>query len=150
MSHIPLTDSDKQQLHDLGIDETQIQLQLKRFEKGSKLIDLVRAARVNDGITAFTQEEKEQLIANFTEASASLDLVKFVPASGAATRMFKTLLYFNNRFDSIDAKDVKKRADEGDKDYQFLQEFIQGIKNRQFSFIEDLGPQEPESQNTAT
>ena len=61
-------------------------------------IHLERAAKINDGITAISSEEAVYHANYFDEKSKNLKLKKFVPASGAASRMFKFLSEFLNDF----------------------------------------------------
>jgi Domain of unknown function (DUF4301) len=132
-----LTPQDYALLNSMGIDENKISHHLTSCTKGTNPIELVKAATVNDGIRRFDNTERDALITNFAQASASLDLVKFVPASGAATRMFKTLLHFYNEYDEIVAETIKQKAPDNE-DYQFMSQFIEGIKTNRFAFIEDL------------
>ena len=53
-----------------------------------------KAAVVGDGISKFSPSEEEELVANFKASKSSFPLLKFVPASGAASRMFKALFNF--------------------------------------------------------
>jgi hypothetical protein len=122
----------------MGIREDQIARQLEMFKKGAAPVKLVKAATVNDGIAAFNEKEQESLIAFFSQACEDFKIIKFVPASGAATRMFKTLLYFDDRLDKIDEDDVRKRAEKDETDYKVLLEVLEGIRDRKFAFQGDL------------
>jgi hypothetical protein len=78
--------------HGLSLEEVGKQLQL--FRNGVQPLPLVRAATIGDGILKLNEKEKEVYARFFTEHAAELDVVKFIPASGAATRMFKDLYDF--------------------------------------------------------
>jgi hypothetical protein len=133
-----LNDRDRRLIASMGISEEQIREQLEKFEKGPVPVKLVKPAVIGDGIKCFDAAEKERLIDYFSRASASMDIVKFVPASGAATRMFKTLLYFNTDFNTIDAAEVNQKAQDGKAEYIFFNRFFEGLRRRQFAFYDDL------------
>ena len=62
--------------------------QIELFQQGTKFIKLLRPASVGGGIIRLTSEQKKKAVERF-ETTEGLDPIKFVPASGAATRMFK-------------------------------------------------------------
>jgi hypothetical protein len=62
--------------------------------------------------------------------------MKFVPASGAATRMFKALLSFYGRPGPILEAEVRADAEKGDKDSSTLLDFIDHLES--FAFYEQL------------
>lgn len=64
------------------------------------MIKLDRPALINDGIVSLKNLDSEAIISFYEQKISRLDLIKFVPASGAATRMFKFLHEFLNNFDS--------------------------------------------------
>ena len=61
------------------------------FERGTSYVKLLRAATPNSGIHSFGRDDKIDYINRYEDEANKLDIVKFVPASGAATRMFKKL-----------------------------------------------------------
>lgn len=74
-----------------GLDEQKIERQLARFRDGFPYLDVVRPASVGDGITSLGEDRLSGLSMRYESACDSCRVVKFVPASGAATRMFKEL-----------------------------------------------------------
>jgi len=86
-----LSTSERAQIEKVGISESEIEKQLLNFRNGIKPILLLKAATIKDGISHFEKEKEEELIQLYRRFKDSLDVVKFVPASGAATRMFKCL-----------------------------------------------------------
>lgn len=68
------------------------------LKNGLPKIHLERAAKINDGITTISADEAVYHANYFDEKSKNLKLKKFVPASGAASRMFKFLSEFLNDF----------------------------------------------------
>ena len=78
----------------LEILESQFQI----IKNGIPKINLERPAVINDGIVAISQDEAKYYSNYFEEKSKNLKLKKFVPASGAASRMFKFLSEFLNDY----------------------------------------------------
>ena len=91
-----LTHEDKELLAKKGITEKQIEEQLACFEKGFPYLQLAAAASVdNKGIMiADADAQKKYLAAWDAYKDSDKKIVKFVPASGAASRMFKNLFEF--------------------------------------------------------
>ncbi len=75
-----------------------IEYQFQLVRNGLPKINLDRPAILNDGITALSREEAIYNATYFDEKKKNLKLKKFVPASGAATRMFKFLSEFVNDY----------------------------------------------------
>lgn len=80
---------DKSQLEKRGMTLDDIDRQLDCFKKGTQYVKLLRAATVGDGIFRFNEADRARIVKQYDEVSGSLKIEKFVPASGAATRMFK-------------------------------------------------------------
>ncbi|MBQ2170976.1 MAG: DUF4301 family protein [Paludibacteraceae bacterium] len=90
--------SDLMQLEARGITIEQAQQQLDSFRTGFPPLDIVAPASVKDGILAPKKEEQEMYIRAWQDYLAEgHKILKFVPASGAASRMFKKLFeYLDN------------------------------------------------------
>lgn len=82
-----------------GIPLENIKKQLDIYKKEISKTFLINPATLNHGILKFSEEELEGKVAYFEKNKATLKMKKFVPASGAATRMFKFLTAFLNEFD---------------------------------------------------
>jgi len=95
-----LTDSDKQQLEQLGISEDTLRQQLTQFEIGFPFVRLDRPATPGDGIVQLDQPGASKLAASYDQFFQHLQVAKMVPASGAASRMFKSLHHFLSTPDS--------------------------------------------------
>ena len=90
-----LNANDLEQLKAKGISEQQIEEQLACFVKGFPYLEIAASASVNKGIMVIDKEAQ----ASYMEAwdaylAKNKKIVKFVPASGAASRMFKNLYEF--------------------------------------------------------
>ena len=92
-----LTSQDRELLAQKGITEEQLNRQLADLKHGFPFLELEAAASVdNGGIFAPTETERNLYLAAWERYLADPDheVVKFVPASGAASRMFKDLFAF--------------------------------------------------------
>ena len=86
---VMFTENDLQKLNEIGVSQSAIEEQLLRFETGFPALKIQSAASVEQGILQLSIEEQkrfEQIYNNFDGS-----ITKFVPASGAASRMFKAL-----------------------------------------------------------
>lgn len=89
-----LTQRDLEQIAARGISEAQIKTQLENFEKGFPFANIYDAATVGNGIMRPTQYEMDICLDTFEKMKDKYSILKFVPSSGAASRMFKELVKF--------------------------------------------------------
>lgn len=95
MTKYTITETDKQVLLEKGISEDVLMEQLKSFEDGFPFLELSAAASVDKGIKIISSaDEKYYLDVWDNYCTTEKRIVKFVPASGAASRMFKDLYGF--------------------------------------------------------
>lgn len=94
-----LTEADKKQLEKKGISKEKVLGQIETFKEGIPFVRLEKAAVVSDGISKFSEAEEQKFIKNFEDAKEKVSLLKFVPASGAASRMFKAMFNFLDTYD---------------------------------------------------
>jgi hypothetical protein len=86
-------EKDAYQLREKGITRDLLEWQLEIFHNGVQFIKLKRAASLNDGIVQLSDVDINKYIAIYDNAK-NVSKIKFVPASGAASRMFKALFEF--------------------------------------------------------
>lgn len=98
IKNLLLLDTDVVHINSKGISVKQVEKQVERIKNGMSYSNLVAAASIENGIDKYTEAEAEDLIGLYESKQNSLDMVKFVPASGAATRMFKFLFEFLQQF----------------------------------------------------
>lgn len=93
---LSLTDKDQMLLNKKGITEQQLEEQLDRFRKGFDFLSVASSASIeNNGIRRLSEQEKVVYVNLWDEyLQNNKKIVKFVPASGAASRMFKDLYAF--------------------------------------------------------
>lgn len=119
-----ITPEDKALLDKKGISETQIAEQLACFEKGFPFLQLDGAASIERGILAPTETELDVYLEAWdTYKQGEKTIVKFVPASGAASRMFKNMFEFLGADYDFPTSDFEKK-------------FFDNIHN--FAFYADL------------
>ena len=80
---------DRERIAAEGLTLEEADRQLEIFRRGVPPVRLNRPCRAGDGIVVISGEEKAGLLAAYEAARRTRRLIKFVPASGAATRMFK-------------------------------------------------------------
>ncbi len=86
-------------IYSRGIAIETILKQLDIFKNGIAKATLKKPALYNDGIFKLPEEKAIEYAALFDSKKEDYKLTKFVPASGAATRMFKFLLEFITEYD---------------------------------------------------
>ncbi|WP_337968461.1 DUF4301 family protein [uncultured Flavobacterium sp.] len=87
------------QIYNHEIPFEKILQQLKIFKNGILKSNLISPAKIKNGILGLSEDEFKEKAAFFDLKKENLKLKKFVPASGAASRMFKFLSAFLNDFD---------------------------------------------------
>ena len=86
---------DLEQLQAKGISVEKVEAQLECFKNGFPELDIVAPASVKQGILAPKKAEQEEYIAAWEQyLKEGHKILKFVPASGAASRMFKNLFQY--------------------------------------------------------
>ncbi len=115
-----LIQEDLQQIAERNVTEEQVERQVAQLKRGTTYVKLIRPATVGDGILRLSPEQIEEMNRTFDEDKEFYQFTKFVPASGAASRMFKDLFSF---------------IDTGE-DTKFTEIFFAHI--RCFAFAEDL------------
>jgi len=118
------TQTDIQQANAKGISINQIEEQLSHFKKGFPYLPIHASASIEKGIRYIPEKEQDFFMDKWSSyLKANKKIVKFVPASGAASRMFKDL------FEFLDSEDSQPES-------SFLREFFEGIFK--FAFYESL------------
>lgn len=142
-----LDSKDIGQIEKRGINPDAVLQQIDIFKRGNIAVNLCEAATLKNGILALSSGEQEELKNYYDSEKGKLDLLKFVPASGAATRMFKSMYTFLEEFDP--KKDsLEVYLDKGEQ--QELVRFFNRMEQLPFfesvkaliPGYEDLGPDE--------
>lgn len=126
---IVLSEQDMKQMASKGIAKEKVENQINTFKEGIPFVNLQSAAVVGNGILRFKEEEEKELIQLYESKVKDLDILKFVPASGAASRMFKALFSFLDSYDyNSESLEVYLQRT-NDKDIKKLSE---GLENMPF------------------
>lgn len=91
---IHLTENDILLLEEKKISIEKIKKQTEMFKEGIPFVTLKRPAIISDGIVKADIDYEAAMIAYYDSFKERLNIIKFVPASGAASRMFKALFNF--------------------------------------------------------
>lgn len=119
----------------VGISKESVREQLRLFYDGVKIPVLEKPSTVNDGIVKIDSAEFDDLLNIHSVAASEFRLMKFVPASGAASRMFQKLLSVLNDNQELSLTFILERS-EKDKTYKSVYDVLTNLK--QFAFYDDL------------
>ncbi|MBW1988257.1 MAG: DUF4301 family protein [Deltaproteobacteria bacterium] len=130
------SEKDKKQITAHGLTLEEVERQLSIFKKGPRYLRLVRPCTTGDGIRRLGEAEAREFSRTFDQAvSWGAEPMKFVPASGAATRMFKALLSMRDRVDSLGLSGLRRKAKESEN-AAGTAFFLEHVK--EFAFWPDL------------
>lgn len=121
---------------ELPISAEKIIEQIKIFEKGIPFLKLSKPCRIGDGVKAISEANQNHFTKIFIQALDEGRVIKFVPASGAATRMFKKQLAVLGKHSHLSLNKIKELSDCGDEEYKATLEFIENI--HRFAFYNEL------------
>ena len=93
------SEKDILQIDEKGISTKEVEEQIEIFKRGNIKVNIIEAATVGNGISKIESTEKHELIEFYDSEKNKHSVLKFVPASGAASRMFKALHNFADEFD---------------------------------------------------
>ena len=82
-----------------GLTEKEVKKQLQIFHDGAAFTYVTRHAGIDNGVEVYDVAAQKKLAGYYDAQKEQKDIVKFVPASGAATRMFKFLHTFLDNYD---------------------------------------------------
>jgi len=117
------SEQDLLQIRERGSDVATTEEQIEHFRQGFPFMDILKPATLGAGIVPDRPDSLEAYIQKYR--SAPLKAVKFVPASGAASRMFKELFAFQDEYQ--DGEAIGSKA---------IQKFFTELSK--FAFYEDL------------
>ena len=119
-----LNEQDLSQIQAMGITKEMVENQIHRFQTGFPYLKLRSAATIGNGILKLTDKQEREAIKLWNDyRKAGGSIAKFVPASGAASRMFKNLYAFVKS-----SEEVEQNA--------FIATFFNQIEN--FPFFDEL------------
>lgn len=127
------TEKDLEQFKTKGISKEKVIEQINNFKSGFPFMQLSDAATKEFGLIALNKEQEEEYLSDFNKHFDGIEIVKFVPASGAASRMFKHLFEFMDEYQKADSP---QELFEKDKGINSVYYFFQHIEK--FAFYKDL------------
>lgn len=123
-------DKDLHQIQARGSDLAIVQQQINNFEQGFPFLGITKAATVAEGIIRLSEEDVDEFGKAYVSSLPNLRVVKFVPASGAASRMFKKLFAFLHAYTETEESYESIGANEA------IATFFNRLKD--FAFFQDL------------
>ncbi|MCF8129297.1 MAG: DUF4301 family protein [Deltaproteobacteria bacterium] len=129
-------DDDIQQMNAHGIFVKEAERQVALFKTARPYLKLAGPCVPGNGIAVFDREKQKSLTALFEKENHKRSIIKFVPASGAASRMFKVLSAYLNQPGEIEQERVSRDAQAGQASAKQLLTFMEGLTR--FAFFQEL------------
>lgn len=124
-----------EQIQDQGLTIENVESQINNFIQGFPQIQLTAPATSENGLIVMSEEDESRYVSIFENSlSSGLKTMKFVPASGAASRMFKNL------YEYLDST--------SNEESEFIQLFFENLEK--FAFYEQLKEVAPEASHKET
>jgi hypothetical protein len=136
MGNWSFTREDLLQAGGMGISEATLWSQIETFKKSNCFMRLLRPAILGDGVMALTPEAAVTHLGRQEQAARNGRFLRFVPASGAATRMFQALLQLYHRHPERTLDEIEYWATRGEDCARDAVTFFKGLKR--LSLYEDL------------
>lgn len=134
-----LTNADNLLLSKKGISAEQVAEQLKTFRTGFPFLKLEDAATIGKGILNPTPEETAEYLKGWDEyCKGDNTILKFVPASGAASRMFKDLFAFLSADYEVPTTDFEKNFFANITKFAFYEDLNAACRSNKSLSIEEL------------
>lgn len=134
------TEKDIKQIESKNLTVKKVNEQVQLFKTGIPFVNLKNAANIDNGILKFSETEKREAIQFFEAKRNHKKILKFVPASGAATRMFKFLFQFKQEYnlnkESVNSYINRNKASElslflvGVEKFPFYRQVLSKVKER--------------------
>lgn len=125
------TEKDIQQINARGNDLETVTKQVENFKRGFPFLELIDAASAGNGIIRLNDEETHKMAVLYDNKLAEgIKPLKFIPASGAASRMFKAL------YEALDSCRASGNSDEALAQNAAARQFLSN--KEKFAFYSDL------------
>ena len=133
------TKKDKEQLKRKGISEEKIEEQLHYFEKGYPTLTIKKPASIDEGILKLDNLTKKIFVLKWEDyLEKGKKVTKFVPASGAASRMFKDLFAFLEQESDVPTTEFEKYFFNNIQSFAFYDELNKVCQNMHNNTIVQL------------
>lgn len=129
---------DLQQIQKHNLTAEEVNRQLEDFQKGFPFISLYKPATIGDGIRKYSDDQQRELIDLYESSKDNYRITKFVPSSGAATRMMKDYysflsLYKDEKTTPLDNFPTIKQAIENIYEFAFVDNLQKALKKDNLS-----------------
>ena len=139
MNKYTITEEDRKVLMQKGISEETLSKQLQSFADGFPFLDIVAPASIEKGIKVVSQAEENKYIGAWEDyLNQDRKVVKFVPASGAASRMFKDLFSFIEASYDVPTSDFEKHFFDNLAEFAFYADLDEACLRNEGEGIADL------------
>lgn len=115
-----LSSSDYKYAESFDIKAGSLDKQWNRLKEGFPTLILDRPATIGDGIHRFNKDERSKLIRFFDQEKSNYKIIKFVPASGAASRMFLPFRSLLEEAENDQSKELISKI----KDFPFYEDIL--------------------------
>ncbi len=126
------SDADIAQIREKGLSPRIVRAQISRYTRGYPYQELEGPARAGTSIKTFSNDRIRHLVKKYSERAPQIRTVKFIPASGAATRMFGHLYQLLDELQNC----PDQEAILSNKEHTAGRRFFQNLKS--FAFADDL------------
>ena len=134
-----LSEKDLQQLAAKGITVEKFEQQLAEFKTGFPFLKLEGPAAIGKGIVAPSADEVKAYVKEWEEYKAEgKKIVKFVPASGAASRMFKDIFSFTDADYDVPTTDFEKKYFDNIEKFAFYDALDTLLKDQEGKGVKEL------------
>ncbi len=134
-----LSQQDLKQIAQKGISEEQINTQLEEFKTGFPFLKIEAAAGIGQGIIRLEEQARKAYVDQWNEyKKEGHTIVKFVPASGAASRMFKDVFAFLDAAYDVPTTDFEKHFFDNIEKFAFYDELNAKCKENEGKDIPTL------------
>ncbi len=121
--------NDRETMRAKGLDPEEVERQIGLFQKGFCAVRLARPCTDGDGIEVIEDDRMKALVSLYEAAQSAGRITKFVPASGAASRMFRDWFRFR-RMPDFEQSDEGRRFKEHLPRYPFYDSLARVIEAR--------------------
>lgn len=134
-----LSEKDLQQLASKGITPEKLEQQLNEFKTGFPFLKLEGSAVIGKGIVAPSTDEVKTYVQAWNDYKAEgKKIVKFVPASGAASRMFKDMFAFADADYDVPTTDFEKKYFDNIENFAFYDALDALLKEQKGKGVKEL------------
>ena len=133
---IRFTNADRQQMKSLGVSTARTSQQLDIFQRSDFFVRLKKACTLGDGVRIISAADLVKCIDLHASAARLGRFMKFVPASGAATRMFQSILQIFYLPQYLERDELQKKVDQEVSIACDFKRFVDEIDK--FAFVHSL------------